>query len=557
MADAIAAPAPVDETKVGDQATRPADTPTASAVAEVEPAEGGDVAPTGEAADASKPSTSEKQSSSDEPTATDAKGDTTMAEDTAEPSTTTTATNGTPASSKKDTRRKSGAGIPEHKKKTPSKKKKAAPEMHLNAQPGQHWFVAMKGYPPWPVVICDEEMLPETLLGKRPVSAQRVDGTYREDFRDGGKNAKDRRYPIMFLGTNEFAWQVNTDLIPFDIDDVKRDVEAGNQNKKSKLLWDAFQIAAEEHDLEWFKDMLKSHEEAILADAEQKEAKKLEKTEKKAAKEKRKSAAAADEDEDVEMEDAEGEGTASAKKSKKRKKSAESEGESEKPTKTPKVKLTQKPKEASATKSKKESKPKKSKDKSGSEEGESAKPEEKPLTEEQQREKREKSVLYLRHRLQKGFLSRDQAPKEEEMQQMSEHLRQLEAHQDLEEPVIKKTKVNKVLKAIIKLQSIPQEETYQFKKRSNDLLNHWNRALATAEAKTKAEATTNGVKHEDEDKKDGSSEVKVEASAPPDAPKAPDGDGDVAMGDAKDETPAPKADDAAASTEAAADAVAA
>lgn len=115
--------------------------------------------------------------------------------------------NGTPTSKKanngNNNRRKSGAGISEHKKKTPSKKKKASVELHLDVQPGQTWFVAMKGYPPWPVVVCDEEMLPETLLSKRPVSAQRIDGTYREDFREGGKNAKDRRYPIMFLGTNE------------------------------------------------------------------------------------------------------------------------------------------------------------------------------------------------------------------------------------------------------------------------------------------------------------------------------------------------------------------
>lgn len=65
------------------------------------------------------------------------------------------------------------------------------------------YLVSMKGYPPWPVIICDEQMLPETLLSKRPVSAKRMDGTYREDFADGGKTAKDRRFPIMFLGTNE------------------------------------------------------------------------------------------------------------------------------------------------------------------------------------------------------------------------------------------------------------------------------------------------------------------------------------------------------------------
>lgn len=46
-------------------------------------------------------------------------------------------------------------------------------------------------------------MLPEILLGTRPVSAKRADGSYREDFEEGGKNARDRTYPVMFLSTNE------------------------------------------------------------------------------------------------------------------------------------------------------------------------------------------------------------------------------------------------------------------------------------------------------------------------------------------------------------------
>lgn len=77
------------------------------------------------------------------------------------------------------------------------------PDLHLNVQPGEYWYVHMKSYPPWPAIVCDEEMLPESLLSKRPVSAKRVDGTYREDFQEGGKNVRDRRYPVMFLGTNE------------------------------------------------------------------------------------------------------------------------------------------------------------------------------------------------------------------------------------------------------------------------------------------------------------------------------------------------------------------
>ena len=37
----------------------------------------------------------------------------------------------------------------------------------------------------------------------RPVTAARPDGTYREDFADGGKRAGDRTYPVMYLYTNE------------------------------------------------------------------------------------------------------------------------------------------------------------------------------------------------------------------------------------------------------------------------------------------------------------------------------------------------------------------
>lgn len=115
------------------------------------------------------------------------------------------ATNGTPASGKKANKgRKSAGGVPEHKgKKTPSKKGKKEIKLNLNTKPGDMWMVAMRGYQPWPVVVADEDMLPESLLAKRPVSAIRIDGTYREDFQEGGKNAKDRRYAVMFLGTNE------------------------------------------------------------------------------------------------------------------------------------------------------------------------------------------------------------------------------------------------------------------------------------------------------------------------------------------------------------------
>lgn len=110
--------------------------------------------------------------------------------------------NGTPASSKKskNSKRRS-SGIPEHKAKPGSKKKTR--ETHLHAQPGEYYLARLKSYPAWPSIVCDEEMLPETLLKSRPVTAMRPDGTYREDYADDGKRAHERTFPVMFFGTNE------------------------------------------------------------------------------------------------------------------------------------------------------------------------------------------------------------------------------------------------------------------------------------------------------------------------------------------------------------------
>src|ERR1700759_4654320 len=58
------------------------------------------------------------------------------------------------------------------------------------------------------------------------------------------------------------AWQVNTDLQPLDLDEVK-EVAAGEQPKKmTKALWSAYQTAAEGHDREYYKSMLVDHEQS-------------------------------------------------------------------------------------------------------------------------------------------------------------------------------------------------------------------------------------------------------------------------------------------------------
>lgn len=208
-----------------------------------------------------------------------------------------------------------------------------------------------------------------------------------------------------------------------------------------------------------------------------------------------------------------------------------------------------------------------------------AKPEEPQLTDAQKLEKKEKqsewplmnrisryrtdkltgfTVLYLRHRLQKGFISRDHPPKEDEMADMANHLKALEEDPNLEVSIIRGTKINKVLKAILKIESIPKEEVFNFKSRSAALLSKWNAILGTpAEPSVVPEAPkVNGEAHADA----AAPKVEKESSAAAekaDEPAASLGngaktEGDVSMADAKPSEPeaASKAPEASTSEDA-------
>ncbi len=233
----------------------------------------------------------------------------------------------TPATaSKSNARRKSSAGVPEHKGRLNRKKSKAQ-MAHTDANPGDYYMVKLKGYPKWPGIVASEDMLPEALLKSRPVTAARTDGSYREDFAEEGKNILDRTFPIMFLETNELyvplrrdsliysniysSWTPNTDLEDLDNSAIA-DTPKG---KMSNALYAAYQLAGEHHDLNYFKNLLREFEEARLEDIAAKAAAKAEKAT-KTPKKGKKSKETASEDDDVEM----GEGDDEEKKPKSTKK---------------------------------------------------------------------------------------------------------------------------------------------------------------------------------------------------------------------------------------------
>ncbi|KAL4888656.1 hypothetical protein BDV59DRAFT_196274 [Aspergillus ambiguus] len=469
--------------------------------------------------------------------------------------------NGTPASAKKSSssKRKSTGGDSRSKL---SRKKSQSRITHLHAKPGEYYLARLRSFPPWPSIICDEEILPQSLLTTRPVSAARPDGTYREDYADDGKRAHERTFPVMFFQTNEFAWIPNTDLTPIDAAACK-DV---SQKNKGKLLLSAYAVAAEGHDLQHFKELLADHQRALEQEEEEREAqaaaKAAAKAEKDAKKNKRKSMDVAD-DEDVDMEDAD---TAKkSKSSKKRKKDAEAEGD-EKPAKTPKtgtkLKLTTPKTPASEKKAPASSKSKQSASKKSGkdvtsdegEEGTPAEPKEpaKEVSQEEAKEKKQREILFVRHKLQKGFISRDKPPNEEEMTTMSTYFSKLEKYSELEVSIIRQTKINKVLKMIVKLSSIPRDEEFQFRQRAINLLSKWKTLLdadTTAEDKPKA----NGVQKEESvdtpapAETEGEKEEEPKAAAPAESQDEKMTDADAAEPAKEDaEKTAPKTEEPAA-----------
>ncbi|KAK6954435.1 hypothetical protein Daesc_004402 [Daldinia eschscholtzii] len=405
-------------------------------------------------------------------------------------------TESTPGDKSKARRKSTG----DTKGKKLNKKASRAKILHIDAKPGEQYFAKLKGFPPWPVIIAEEDMLPPSMLSTRPVTAARPDGTYREDFADGGKRVADRTFPVMYLHTNEFSWTNNTDLSELDPTTVASMITT----KMRKDLQNAHLLAAEQNSLDYYKNVLREFEEQRLAKLEAKKAKSA-KTPKKGAK--AAEAATAEEDEDIEMPDAdEGDDAESVeKKPKSKKRKAEDETSTpqrSESVKKPKIKLTNSstPKAANGVQSpstqdsskgvKVKAKSSKKEKADSKKEKEASAPKEPELSPEERHVRKEKEILFLRHRLQKGLLIRDQEPKEEEMRSMSEFLAKLETFPDLEVSIIRATKINKVLKAILKLDTIPKEEEYEFKPRSQTLLNKWNKLLATDEA---APAPANGV----------------------------------------------------------------
>lgn len=75
------------------------------------------------------------------------------------------------------------------------------------------------------------------------------------------------------------------------------------------------------------------------------------------------------------------------------------------------------------------------------------------------------------------MLSRDQQPIEAELPAIAKFFSKLESFGDVDASILRASKIHKVCRAILKLDDIPGDETYQFKNRSTALLERYHRIL--------------------------------------------------------------------------------
>lgn len=190
------------------------------------------------------------------------------------------------------------------------------------------------------------------------------------------------------------AWVPNTDLEPLDCSTIG----SVPQGKLSKSLYAAYQLAAENHDLDYFKDVLREFEASNRrAEKEKEEAAKAKASAKKSKKSKN---VVQDEDEDVDMADAgsdEVEKEEKPKPSKKRKAAADDD-EISTPKRTdsvkkPKLKLINSAQKAETPKSAAKEKKEKAKPKAKKAAAVPAAPKEPELSAEEKSKKKEVRIV--------------------------------------------------------------------------------------------------------------------------------------------------------------------
>lgn len=86
------------------------------------------------------------------------------------------------------------------------------------------------------------------------------------------------------------------------------------------------------------------------------------------------------------------------------------------------------------------------------------------------------AVFFIRYRLQRTMLSREQLAQEEDIPAVSDEVKWLEDHH-IDADIVRRTKINKVLKTILKLNSIPRDDEFDIRARFGKLIENYTEML--------------------------------------------------------------------------------
>lgn len=303
--------------------------------------------------------------------------------------------------------------------------------------PGTVVLAKVKGFPAWPGMVVPEDVLPASVLNAKPRKNRQM-------------------WPVRFFIDTSHTWAYRNDLKPLGVEEAAKFLKATTRGRKDKSLHAAYKVASEPPTLDEFVEQVYGHGEDEELEEEEEEEEELE--EKPPAK-KRKTVAKA----------------APASKSKA---SAVKEAikEAKKKSGQPVAKDSGKGDAKETAGGAKGGAGAKADAKAGSKSASaspalSSKPKSSPAP---KRSDKEGKVLVIRHKLQRGLLS-GSVPDDSELPGLSQYLTRLEEFEGLETSIIRQTKINKVLKGIVKLESVPKDEEYGFKERSLKLLTAWNK----------------------------------------------------------------------------------
>lgn len=312
-----------------------------------------------------------------------------------------------------------------------------------SVSPGDVVLAKVKGYAPWPAMVLSDESLPEGVVAARPKNRPEV-------------------HCVRFFVDSTYAWNSLTDLKPLSPEDATAYLEKKKSSKRDKSLNAAYEVAANPPSLD---DFLKQIQEPPAP--------------KKRA---RKSAAAADDKAEPKRQKKAATGSAGGAEAGTGAGTGAKTG-----TKASGLDTTSSNSSNSGAKGRSK-KSNKDKDNDNDKADENANGEEKE--DDKKREDlafsshtatREKQVYQIRIDLQKKFLGSEK-PQQSDFALMDRQLSLLEHNSDLEVSIIRKTRVNKVLKMIAKMTDIPGENDYHFASRARALVDRWSQHEPTPDA---------------------------------------------------------------------------